>query len=700
MGAQWRGSVRGLMLTAGLAAQIASPAAETARRPMTVEDLWAMQRVGSPALSPDGRSVAFTVTSWSMEDDTSNGDLWLVPSDGSAPPRRLTWNEGSDGGPEWSPDGTRLAFVSKRGDKPPQLYVLAMAGGEAEPVTDLPVAVQNPRWFPDGRRLAFVASTFPDLDADFEAVRKRLEERQKDKVGAQVSDNRLFRYWDRYLTDGTFPHLFTLDLETRRITDLLPASRRYMQLMDAPGDYDISPDGTEICFSANATEPPYRTLNTDLFLVATAGGPPRDITGDNPADDLHPRYSPDGRWLVYGRTRRPEIDSDFLRLARRDRRSGATVEPAGSWDVAPADWRFSPDGKTLVFHAEQNGAMGVYAMPVAGGQPRAIVQDGTTGGVQAGPRGLLVYTAHSIVRPAELMRASLDGAAPRALSAFNDERLRAIAPVRVESSSVPGAGDDQVQAFLVTPPDFDPTRTYPMVVLLHGGPHGSFTDGFHYRWNAALFASRGYVTLLPNFHGSTGFGQAFADSILGAHGDKPSMDVLRAVDAVLARGFVDPARVAVAGGSYGGYLASWLLGTTDRFAAVVVHAGVYDLMAQFASDATWGRSKNYGAAPWEDPARVSLWSPSRLAAHFRTPTLVLHGEKDYRVPVTQGINLFGVLTGKGVPARLVVFPNENHWITKPQAARLWWSEVFAWLDRYTRTGAAQRGQVIQSKKMD
>jgi dipeptidyl aminopeptidase/acylaminoacyl peptidase len=237
--------------------------------------------------------------------------------------------------------------------------------------------------------------------------------------------------------------------------------------------------------------------------------------------------------------------------------------------------------------------------------------------------------------------------------------------------------------WIVRPPGHVPAQPRPTVMVLHGGPHGASLDSFHYRWSAALFASRGYLTLLPNFHGSTGFGQAFAESIVGAHGEKPYQDVMAALDFVVGRGDADPSRVAVAGGSYGGYLAAWILGQTDRFAAVVNHAGVYDLMAQFASDATYGRSRNYGALPWEDPSRIDRWSPSRFAAGFATPTLILHGERDYRVPYTQGLNLYGILTAKGVPARLVVFPHENHWILKPQAARLWWREVLAWIGRYT-----------------
>jgi dipeptidyl aminopeptidase/acylaminoacyl peptidase len=274
------------------------------------------------------------------------------------------------------------------------------------------------------------------------------------------------------------------------------------------------------------------------------------------------------------------------------------------------------------------------------------------------------------------------GGEARRITAMNAEKLLGIARSKVEEVTYPGAGGTPVHMFVAYPPDFDPSKKWPAILILHGGPHGAWKDEYHYRWSAALFAAKGWIALLPNFHGSTGYGQAFAEAIVGAHGDKPFQDVMRGVDTMVAKGFVDERRLVAAGGSYGGYLAAWLLGKTDRFAAIVNHAGVYDLMSQFASDSTYGRSNNYGATPWEDAARIDRWSPSRFASGFKTPTLVLHGERDYRVPYTQGLNLHGVLTAKGVPSRLVVFPNENHWILKPQAARIWWSEVFGWMDRW------------------
>jgi dipeptidyl aminopeptidase/acylaminoacyl peptidase len=666
-------------------------AAETspARRSMTFDDLWAMQQVGKPVLSPDGRQVAFGVTVHSLDTNKGNSDLYLVPADGSAAPKRLTWNDGSDGSPTFSPDGRRLAFVSKRGtDEQAQLYVLPLDGGEADRVTNLPVAVENPKWLPDGKRIAFVATTWADLNDDFQAVRRRLEERDKDKVKAEITENRLLRYWNRYLTDGRVPHVFVVDLATREVKDLLPRSARWMKLQDGSGDFDISPDGAEIAFEAIATDPPYRRLQSDIFVVPVAGGAPRSVTADNLADDVAPRYSPDGRYLVYGRNVRPELDADFVRLVRRDRETGATVTLVEGLAGAPEEWSFSADGSSVLFHAQESGRVHLYAIPTSGGRPKVLVRGKTTGGAAAGAAGRIVCTIQSLTEPPELMSVREDGTEARALTSFNAARLAAIEPPRVEDIVFDGARGEPVQMFVLLPPGFDPGRKWPLVHMIHGGPHGAWLDSFHLRWNAALAASRGYVVALVNFHGSTGFGQPFAESIVGAHGDKPFTDIMNATDHLLARGYVDEKRMAAAGGSFGGYLVCWILGHTGRFAALIDHAGVFDLMAQYASDATWGRSTNYGAAPWEDPSRIDRYSPSRYAARFDTPTLILHGEKDYRVPVSQGINLHGVLAAKGVPSRIVIFPEEGHGIVKPAASRIWWSEVFAWLERYLGTPAA------------
>lgn len=648
--------------------------------PLTLADLWSMERVGSPVVSPDGAWVAYVVTTFDRDKNAGVGQIYRVPVDGKTPPQRLTFHEAGARAPVFSPDGRSLVFSSKRGDGPAQLFLLALGGGEPEQITNLPVAPADVRFFPDGQSLAFVANTFPDLNDDFAKVKERLDAQKADKTQAKISDNRTLRYWDHYLTDGTVSHIFRLDLKTREVKDLLPGRS---PLVGFEGlDWDLAPDGKELVWSINVTEPPYRKLDFNLELVDLETGKTRQIGTDNLAGDNSPLYSPDGKYLLYGRNQRPEWPADSAQLVRYDRKNGE-IKPliAPEFDREPGNWQILGDNKTVVFTAEDDGKRNLYTVGIDGGQPKLLVQGGNIGAPQAAGKEV-VYLRDAFYQPTNLFAIPAVGGSPRQLSSHNAEKLAQIAVGKVESVSYAGAEGAKIQMWVHLPPNFDPAKKWPLVMVLHGGPHGASTDNFHYRWNAELFAAKGYVVAQPNFHGSTGFGQAFADAIVGRHGDKPFADVMAGLDHLIARGYIDEKRVAAAGGSYGGYLVSWLLGHTDRFGAIINHAGVYDLNSQFASDMTYGRSFAYGADPWEDPDRIDEQSPSRFAKNFNTPTLILHGELDYRVPYTQGVFLHGVLTGKGVPSRIVIFPQENHWILKPQSAEIWWREVFNWLDTY------------------
>jgi dipeptidyl aminopeptidase/acylaminoacyl peptidase len=654
------------------------------------------------------------VTRYSLETNKGESDLWLVSTEESGnggdsrEPRRLTWNKGRDSAPVWSPDGRHIAFLSKRDEEgPAQIYLLSLSSdgpaGEARPLTELPIAAGALRWFPDGKRIGFLAATWPDLNDDFEAVKKRLDERKEDKVQAKITESRLVRFWDHYLTDGRYPHLFTVEVESGAVKDHTPGWARHMGLMGLGDSWDLSPDGREAVFAANATEPPHQDINYDLFTLSlvppTEGeGEPepgdliKNLTAGNPADDGSPRYTPDGRFILYSRSDRPHIHPDFQHLARYDRRTGEVEELAVEWteaNASPSLAAVTEDGSTVLFHGQSRGRVHLYAISIEGGEPRKLAEGGRIGGA-AVAAGTVVFQRQSIQSPADLFALDLidlEAGGERRLTAFNRERLAEVDLGTVEEHTFAGAGGEEVHLWLVYPPDFDAGKKWPLLHAVHGGPHGAFLDAFHYRWNLALFAASGRVVAAVNFHGSTGYGQAFAESLLGNHAEKPFEDIQKATDFLLAKGFVDPDRMAAAGGSYGGYMVSWILGHTDRFQALINHAGVYDLMGQFASDYTWGRDHNYGAAPWNDPDRVDLYSPSRYAPNFKTPTLVIHGELDYRVPYTQGINQYQVLKAMGVPARLVIFPDENHWILKPQNAVVWWREVYDWLERYTGSGA-------------
>lgn len=672
-----------VLLAAPLLAALSLPAAEPASpRPLTVDDLWATVRVGRPAVSRDGTTVVYPRSTWDEEKNRILTDLWVQPAAGG-PGRRLTANEAGDASPAISPDGTRVAFVSKRdGDEEAQLYLIRLDGGEAERLTLLPTAVRSPRWSFDGKRIVFVANVLGETLETTKAELARRKKEETTRVKATVSESRLVRYWDRWLETDEWPHLFALDLETRQVTDLTPGMKRLGRL-DEGLAFDVARDGA-VVFAANSTEPPFATLNSDLFLVPAAGGPPRNLTADNPAEDGNPVFSPDGRSIAYGRETKADGWPDRARLALLDLATGKSRVLTEEWDGVPEGWSFTRDGKSLVFRGESRARTNVYALPVSGGTPRLVWQGGRATAAEIGGGGEIVLAFTTLRRPVELAAVKLDGSGFRALTAWNDALMARIAFGEEREVVFKGAGGADVQMWVVYPPGFEKGRKYPLVHLVHGGPIGTFGDEFHLRWNPHAFAAPGYVVALVNFHGSSSFGQAFVESILGAPGDKPFTDVMAATDFLIAEGSVDPKRMAAAGGSYGGYLVNWIAGQTDRFAALVSHAGIYSLLGQFASDVAYGRQHSYGGYPFTNLASVERWSPNRHAANLRTPMLVLHGEKDFRVPVTQGLELYGVLTAKGVPARLVAYPDENHWILKGTNAKHWYGEVLGWLERWLK----------------
>lgn len=664
------------------------------KRTLTADDLVTMPRVGDPAVSPDGTLVAYTVSTYDADEDRRNADVWIVPTAGGAP-RRVTTSRNSDSAPAWSPDGKRLAFVGKReSDKQNQIYVIPVDGGEAERVTDMPMAASGPKWTPDGKRIVFVSHVVlpADLKAETAAAEKTedalartkkvLDEREKKKVKARVSETRLFRFWDRWLTDDEYPHLFVVDLATRKVSDLIPGSRRYFSLQEGNGDFDLSPDGASVVFEANSTEPPFASLDTDLYVVSTTGGTVRNLTAANPGEDSSPVYSPDGRSIAYGMSKRKDGFPDRSRLALLDLASGRTTVLTEDWDRNPQGWAFAADGKSLVFRAEDRARTNVYAMPVAGGPPRLVWKGGSASGGEVTSRGEIVFGFSTLTHAPEIAVVKADGTGFRELTSHTADVMSKIALGETKDMTFKGAGGDDVQMWVVFPPGFDAKRKWPLVQMIHGGPIGTFPDQFHFRWNAQAFAAAGHVVALVNFHGSSSFGQKWVESILGAHADKPFEDVMKATDHLIAQGWVDEKRMAAAGGSYGGYLVNWIAGHTNRFAALVSHAGVYDHPGQYASDGTWGRVWSYGGTPWNDLDKLHRSSPSSYAKGFVTPTLILHGERDFRVPVHNGLEFYGVLTAKGVPARLVYYPDENHWILKGQNFKHWMGEVSGWLARW------------------
>ena len=659
------------------------PGNNPSKRRLTADDLWKISRVGAPQPTTDG-SVVVPVTAYDLEANKGKPRLWLIPP-GGGDPRALTSDEHASTDPAVSPDGRWVSFVRARGEEKAQLHIMRLDGGEAERLTDLPLGVLDPKWFPDGKRIAFVAMLLEEAPTP-EGTKELLEKRAKDPVKVQITEDRVYRYWDHWLLDGERPHLFVLDLDTRRLTDLTPAGTGWFDLMDPCGQYDIAPDGAEIVFAANSSLPPHYQLRWAVYTVPTGGkGQVLCLTpeGTPPksADCWRPRYSPDGGSIVYGMQHDPFFYADRIRMVRFDRKAGTHTVLTEGWDRSPAAWEFAPDG-TLILEAEDRGRVLLFSLGTAGGAPKKLIDSGTAAGLRIGRDGRIYFTAQTLSSPPEAASCRMDGGDVRKLTRFNDGVMNEVALGEVREMEFAGADGNRVQMFVVLPPGFDPARKWPLVHVIHGGPHGIAGDNFHFRWNPQAFAAPGYVVACVNFHGSTSWGQDFAACIQGGHGDKPFTDIMRATDVLLETGFIDEKRMAAAGGSYGGYLVCWIAGQTDRFACLVNHAGVFDMLAEYASDITQGRHQSYGGEPWDKLEAIDRWNPARFARGFKTPMLVIHGERDYRVPHNQALAVYNIYKAKGVDARLVFFPDENHWVLKPRNSLVWNREVRSWLERY------------------
>ncbi len=655
-------------------------------RAITAEDLWTLPRVGSPAPYPDGSALVVPVTRWNLEKNESRTQFHVVPigaagEAGSRAPRAITAPEVSAAEPRVSPDGKQLAFTRKDANGRAQLMLMPLDGGEARKLTDLPLGVFDPRWLPDGSGLLLVAMLVkghltPELTAT------ELKRRADDPIKAHVTEDRFYRFWDTWLTTGEVPHLFRYDLARDTITDLTPESTVWFDWMDPSGHYDVSPDGRELALAGISFDETRSLIVTRVYTVPTSGGALTCRTPGHPADDLRPRYSPDGRHLLYGMTHDPEFYADRIRLMRMDRASGVHEEWLANWEHSPTHWEYAADGSAL-FEAEHHARIKLFAWK-GEGEPRALTTDGSVAGSVPLTGGKVAFLHQTLAATAEVRVVAQAGGTAARITQFTDDGAALFHTGEVRETTFEGAHGESVQMFVVLPPDYVAGKKYPLVHMIHGGPHGIFGDAWGGRWIAQAFAAPGYVVALVNFQGSTSFGQNFAERIQGEWAARPFEDVMRATDLLVASGLVDESRMAATGGSYGGYMAAWVAGHTDRFKCIVNHAGVSDLTAQYASDVTQGRGKAAGGEAWDGLEKQDLWSPVRFAKGMNTPMLVIHGEKDYRVPVGQGLLIYGVLKAKGVPARLVYFPDENHWVLKARNSILWYAEVHAWLARWLK----------------
>lgn len=663
----------------------APAAADGSSHPFSVHDMLAMQRISEPQASPDGSQTVFTLRTTDLEENKGRTDLWLVRAD-AAGLQRLTSNPSNDYNPRWTPDGKAVLFLSNRSGSS-QVWRISPDGGEAAQVTDLALDAGNLTVSPDGKHVALTMEVFPDSGSARDA-KERLDRQAKRKSTGQIYDRVFVRHWDTW-KDGRRSHLFVMPaagtgepVDVMRGMDADTPSKPF----GGPEDLTFTPDGTGLVFTARdvGSKEPWST-DFDLYLAPIDGAtPPLCLTEENPAWDGCPAFSPDGKTMAYLAMTRPGYESDRFRVVLRRWSDGARRILTPRWDRSASALCWSADGESLYATAPNLGQRSLFAIDVATGDVRVVVRDGYVGSpVVSGTR--VLCTINHLKSPDELYSIRPDGTDRRPLSRINAERLAAARMGDCEQFSFQGHNDETVYGYVVKPVDFDPAKKYPVAFLIHGGPQGSFGNTFHYRWNPQAYAGAGYAAVMVDFHGSTGYGQAFTDSIRGDWGGKPLEDLKKGLEAALQRyPWMDGNRVGALGASFGGYMINWIAGNwPDRFACLVNHDGNLDeRAAYFDTDELWFPEWDHVGTPWDNPEGYEKHNPVNYVGNWKTPMLVIHGARDYRVVDAQGIATFNALQRRGVPSRLLYFPDENHWVLKPHNSILWHQTVIGWLDQW------------------
>jgi dipeptidyl aminopeptidase/acylaminoacyl peptidase len=654
--------------------------------PFTVHDLLAMERISDPQVSPDGKWVAFTLRTTDMEANKGRTDIWVAAVDGSKV-RRLTDHEANDSGARWMPDGDRVVFLSTRSGSS-QVWSVSADGGEARQLTKLPLDVNGVLPFPDGEQLLLAIEVYPDAATLSETAKRDKTEAER-PVKARIYDELMFRHWDSW-EDGKRSHLFSWEIGSKN------APVDLMKGMDADSpthpfggmeEVAIHPRGSTVVFAAKSVgrEAAWST-NVDLWSAPSDGSlAPKDLTSANPAFDNQPVFSPKGDRLAWLSMERAGYEADRQRVTIMDWPMGAPRFAAESWDFSASELAWSPDGATLFTTADNVGNHSVFAIDAATGAARAVVEKGhNVGCQQAGHR--VVYLHDDLHGPSELYTCALDGSDVSAITTVNAQRVAAVELGDYEQFSFPGARGETVHGFVVKPAGFEAGHKYPVAFLIHGGPQGSFGDQFHYRWNPQTYAGAGYAAVFIDFHGSTGYGQAFCDAIRGDWGGAPYEDLMKGLDYALQHyDFLDGERVGALGASFGGYMINWIAGQTDRFQCLVSHDGNLDeRAAYYMTEELWFPEWDHGGTPWQQGSTYAKHNPADYVQNWKTPILVIHGGLDYRVVDTQGMATFTAAQRMGVPSRLLYFPDENHWVLKPQNSALWHETVIAWLDQWLK----------------
>lgn len=662
-----------------------------AGRGMDARDMVTFDRVSEPTLSPDGKTVVYGLRKVDYAANKSTTGFWKQSLNSKQTAVRVTAAELNVNSPTFSNDGQTLYFLSAKSGSM-QLWKQSLAGGDAMRISDYPLDIGSYKFSPDGKSVIVSLEVFNDC-ADLACTKKRLDGEEASKATGAVYDKLFIRHWDTW-ADGRRNQLFNASFsadgklvgEPKKITNGIDGDVPSKPFGDA-SEYAFAPDGKTIVFSvriAGTTEA--WSTNFDLYSVAADGnGAPKNLTAGNPAMDTGPLFSHDGKTLYYRAMKRATFEADRLAIMAMDVATGSQREINAAWDRSADSLALSEDGKTLYTVSDAVGTHALFAIDVTSGTARKLAGNGTVSGFDVVGK-TLVFARSTLTSPAQLFSADASGGKVKQISNFNADKLKDIAMGSYEQFNFKGWNNEPVYGYVVKPANFDKNKKYPVAFLIHGGPQGSFGNNFHYRWNAQTYAGIGFAVVMIDFHGSTGYGQAFTDSISGDWGGKPLEDLQKGWAAAQEQyGFLDGERACALGGSYGGYMANWIAGKwPDGFKCLVSHAGIMDnRMMGYSTEELWFDEWEMQGTPYEKPENYAKHNPVNHVADWKTPMLIIHGQLDYRIPVEQGIGMFTALQRRGIDSQLLYFPDENHWILKPHNSVLWHDTVNAWLKKHT-----------------
>lgn len=653
------------------------------KRAITIDDLWSMKRIGAFDISPDGKTIAFDLTEYSMEKNKGNKDIWLIDADGTNM-RVFKNSEANEGNPKFTPDG-KLSYEFDS-----QIWIADLNGKNEKQLTDIYTGASGVLWSKDGSKFLFTSKVYPECKTQ-ECNKQKDTAKENDPVKAKIFTELMYKHWNEWRGDKR-SHLFLMDLNKNEYLDLNLSSTFDVPpiALGSSHDYDISPNGKEAAFTMNTSDFLASSTNNDLFIinlekVSKGAETPYKKISQSEGNDNQPVYSPDGKYIAFRSMSRAGFEADKQKLMLYDRETGEIKNLSGHLDISIGEVVWSKDSKTIFYNAANEIYESIYSIDISTGKNEIVLEERVNSSLQLSSDGNKIFFKQERNNlPHEIFSINTDGTGLKQITFVNKELLSKIEMNDIETFWSEGAEGAKVQSILVKPPFFDPAKKYPLIFLIHGGPQGHWNDDFHYRWNTQMFASKGYVVVAPNPRGSTGYGQKFTDEISKDWGGKVYIDLMNAYDYAVSKfNFIDGKNTFAAGASYGGYMINWIEGHTDRFNALVCHAGVFNITSKYGvTEELWFPEWEFGGAPWENRELYEKWSPHMYVKNFKTPMLVIHGANDFRVPEGQAFELFTALQKMGVESKLLYYPDEYHFIVKPQNAKLWWNTVYDWFEEF------------------